>query len=167
MNHLVVRSGSPADLESINRIYNHYIENTTFTFDIESWPLAKRQDWFRHYHETGRHRLLVAATDEGVAGYVTSSQLRPKAAYDTSVETSIYLAPQHTGKGVGRVLYHALFEILAAEDVHRAYAGITLPNPASIKLHTAFEFSPIGLYHEVGRKFGSYHSVQWFEKKLI
>jgi len=101
-----------------------------------------------------------------VVGYVTSSRLRPKAAYATSIETSIYLAPEATGRGLGSELYAALFAAVAEEDLHRAYAGITLPNPASLALHRLCGFRSIGIYREVGRKFGKYWDVEWYEKPL-
>jgi phosphinothricin acetyltransferase len=82
------------------------------------------------------------------------------------VETSIYLAPAAMGRGVGTLLYERLFEALEAEDVHRAYAGVTLPNAASIRIHERFGFEQVGVYREVGRKFGVYHDVAWFEKRL-
>jgi phosphinothricin acetyltransferase len=84
----------------------------------------------------------------------------------TSVETSIYLAPEATGRGMGTDLYAALFAALAEEDLHRAYAGVTLPNTASVALHRKFGFRSIGVYREVGRKFGKYWDVEWFEKPL-
>jgi phosphinothricin acetyltransferase len=111
---------------------------------------------------------LVAQLAEGgpVVGYATSSPYRPKAAYSTSVETSIYLAPDAGGRGIGSLLYTALFHALAGEDVHRAYAGVTLPNEASIRIHERFGFRKVGVYQEVGRKFGAYHDVVWLEKQL-
>ena len=120
----------------------------------------------------GRHQLFVAAEqdDQGIraepVGYASSSPFRPKAAYDTSVETSVYVAPEWTGRGVGRKLYERLFAALAAEDVHRAYAGITIPNPGSIALHERFGFTLIGVFTHAGRKFGRYWDVAWYEKHL-
>ncbi|MFN7949579.1 MAG: N-acetyltransferase family protein [Blastocatellia bacterium] len=166
MNSVIIRPGATSDLEAVNGIYNYYIAHTAVTFDVEPWPLDKRCEWFTHYSVMGRYRFLVAVADGVVAGYATSSRLRPKAAYDTSVETSVYLSPAQTGRGLGSSLYQALFECLAAEDVHRAYGIIALPNPASIRLHLRFGFRSVGILNEVGRKFGSYHSVEWFEKKL-
>jgi len=99
-----------------------------------------------------------------VAGYASSSRYRIKPAYETSIETSIYLAPEATGKGIGTKLYAALFDALRGEDVHRAYAGISLPNPASIALYEKFGFKRAGLYTEQGRKFGRYWDVAWYEK---
>jgi phosphinothricin acetyltransferase len=91
-----------------------------------------------------------------------------KPAYDTSVEVTIYLAPDAGGCGVGTRLYKALFEALADEDLHRAYAGIAQPerNEASVRLHERFGFRHVGTYREVGRKFGRYWDVAWYEKEL-
>ena len=99
-------------------------------------------------------------------GYASSSRLRPKPGYLTSVETSIYLAPDATGRGAGSKLYERLFKAIEGEDLHRAYAGIALPNPASIALHERFGFRRVALFTEQGRKFGRYWDVAWFEKPL-
>lgn len=163
----IIRLPQPSDLATLTDLYNHYILNTTITFDIEPYTLEqRRQQWWCHYAPQGRHRLLVAEKDQLVVGYATSSQFRNKAAYDTSVETSIYLTPETRGQGIGTQLYQALFQSLAEEDVHRAYAGITLPNPGSISLHQKFGFQSVGCYQEVGRKFDRYWAVEWFEKSL-
>ena len=125
-----------------------------------------RREWFSHYAETGRHRLMVAAEGDKVAGYVSSSRFRPKPGYRTSVETSVFLSPDAVGKGVGTKLYTELFKSLEGEDVHRAYAGIALPNPASIALHEKLGFKRVALFTEQGRKFDRYWDVAWFEKPL-
>ena len=104
--------------------------------------------------------------DGKAIGWSCSGKFKEKAAYDTSVETSIYLAPGEQGKGLGRRLYHSLFEALAKEDVHRAFGGITQPNEASVGLHLAMGFSPVGTYREVGRKFGRFWDVAWYGKTL-
>jgi len=161
-----IRFARESDLGRLTQIYNYYVINTPITFDLEPLSVAERCEWFRHYSASGPHRLLIAETDGLVVGYVTSSRFRPKAAYDTSVETSIYLAPEATGRGMGTELYAALFDALAEEDLHRAYAGVTLPNTASVALHRKVGFQSIGVYREVGRKFGKYWDVEWFEKPL-
>ncbi len=162
-----VRPCLEADLEQLNAVYNHYIVTSAITFDLEPWTIEARRAWFGHYATTGRHRLLVATEGERVLGYATSSRHRPKDAYLTSVETSIYLAPEATGRGVGTTLYGVLFDVLAGEDVHRAYAGITfIPNPASVALHERFGFRLAGTFREQGRKFGRYWDVEWYEKEL-
>ncbi len=163
----LIRPPQPSDILQLTEIYNHYICNTPITFDLEPYTVEKRtQEWFGHYSNTGRYRLLVAQEDGVIVGYATSSRFLPKAAYETSVETSIYLQPSATGKGLGHQLYTELFEALSSEDIHRAYAGITLPNPVSIRFHQQFGFKPVGIYREVGRKFNQYWDVEWFEKCL-
>ncbi|MFQ5843947.1 MAG: GNAT family N-acetyltransferase, partial [Planctomycetota bacterium] len=101
-----------------------------------------------------------------VVGYACSTPFRPKPAYRTSVETTVYVAPAATGRGVGGRLYQALFDALAGEELHRAYAGIVPPNPASVALHRRFGFHEVGVAREVGHKLGRYWDVAWFEKGL-
>ncbi|MEA3076073.1 MAG: phosphinothricin acetyltransferase [Actinomycetota bacterium] len=157
------------DLDAITAIHGHYADTTAITFDLRAYTRAEREEWFSHYSATGRHRALVAVdpASEAVLGYASSSQHRAKAAYDTTVETSILLAPSATGAGVGSLLYAELFGLLAGEDVHRAVAGVTVPNPASFALHLRFGYVPVGVFSEQGRKFGRYWDVAWFEKALV
>ncbi|MFI2783429.1 GNAT family N-acetyltransferase [Streptomyces sp. ALB3] len=168
-----VRPGVEADLQALTDIYNHYVRETALTFDTTASTSEDRLPWLRSHPEDGPHRLLVALgpdTRRGtphVLGYATSSPYRPKAAYSTSVEVSVYLAPGATGRGVGTLLYETLFEALADEDVHRAYAAIAQPNEPSARLHAAFGFRLVGTYTEVGRKFGRYWDVSWYEKALL
>ena len=162
----MVRAATEDDLEAINDLYNHYVSETHTTFDDEPMSMQARKEWFSHYATEGRHRLLVATDDGRVIGYASSSRFRPKPGYLTSVETSIYVAPDSVGKGVGSTLYRALFKALEGQDLHRAYAGIALPNPASVALHETFGFKRVAHYSEQGRKFGRYWDVDWFERPL-
>jgi phosphinothricin acetyltransferase len=163
----VIRPATDGDLEAINDLYNHYVQETHVTFDEEPVTMEARREWFSHYGASGRHRLFVATQQDGqVVGYASSSRFRPKPGYATSVETSIYVAPEATGKGFGLKLYTALFQALEGQDLHRAYAGIALPNPASIALHERFGFKRVAHFSEQGRKFGRYWDVDWFEKPL-
>ena len=161
-----VRPCAESHLESLNDIYNQYVRETHITFDVEPITIEARREWFSHYSTTGRHRLLVAVSDGKVVGFAGSSRFRPKPAYETSVETTIYLAPGAVGRGTGSKLYTELFKALENEDVHRAYAGISLPNPASIALHERFGFKRVAHFTEQGRKFGRYWDVAWYEKPL-
>ena len=161
-----VRPAPEGDLATINEIYNHSVLETHITFDDEPMTMEARREWFGHYAATGRHRLLVATDGEAIIGYTSSSRFRPKPGYLTSVETSVYLAPDATGKGAGGRLYAELFKVIEGEDLHRAYAGIALPNPASVALHEKFGFKRVALFTEQGRKFGRYWDVAWFEKPL-
>jgi phosphinothricin acetyltransferase len=154
------------DLPALTAIYNHYVVNTPITFDIEPFTIEQRAEWFGVHAESGRYRLLVAEEAGEVMGYAASGPFRPKQAYETSVETSIYCKPDATGRGIGTRLYSALFDALKGEDVHRALGGITLPNPASVALHARFGFVEAARFSENGRKFGRYWDVAWFEKRL-
>ncbi|MEV0493933.1 GNAT family N-acetyltransferase [Streptomyces atratus] len=166
-----VRPGIEGDLAAITDIYNHYVRETALTFDTAPFTPEQRLPWLRSHPEDGPHRLLVAQDvrmvgPASLVGYATSSPFRPKAAYDTSVEVSVYCAPWATARGIGSLLYTSLFEALADEDLHRAYAGITQPNDASVALHKRFGFHHVGTYAEVGRKFDTYWDVAWYEKRL-
>ncbi|MFJ1606802.1 GNAT family N-acetyltransferase [Streptomyces sp. NPDC088253] len=170
-----VRPGVEADLDALTAIYNHYVRETPITFDTAVFTSEERRPWLLSHPEDGPHRLMVATDTDSqgtpgnaqrILGYATSSAFRPKPAYATSVEVTIYLAPDAGGRGVGTLLYKALFEALADEDVHRAYAGIAQPNEASVRLHERFGFRYVGTYREVGRKFGRYWDVAWYEKDL-
>ena len=154
------------DLPALLAIYNHYIVHTPVTFDIEPRTLEQRQAWLDGFAPSGRHQCFVAEREGRAIGWVCSGRFKEKAAYHTSVETSIYLAPGEVGKGLGRRLYRTLFEALAGEDVHRAFGGITLPNDASVGLHLAMGFSHVGTYREVGRKFGRFWDVAWYGRTL-
>ena len=101
MAGVAYRYAEREDLESINRIYNHYVVSSHYTFDLEPTPLARREEWFSHYGREGRWRAFVAVAGDEVIGYSTSSRFRPKPAYETSVETSIYLDEGAIGRGVG------------------------------------------------------------------
>jgi len=161
-----IRPAAPADLDALRRIYNHYVEHSAITFDIGVRSLDDRREWMARHAESGPYRLLVLESGGEVIGYASSGPHRPRAAYDTSVEVTIYLDPDHTRRGYGRLLYGALFEALEGEDLHCAYAGITLPNPGSVALHRSIGFSDVGVFHEVGRKFDRYWDVLWLEKRL-
>lgn len=161
-----IRPALKSDLEALTELYNYYVRETPVTFDVEPQTAERRATWLAQFDRQGRYRLLVAEESERLLGYAGSMHFRAKAAYESSVETTIYVAPDQQGKGIGTRLYGALFEALRGEDLHRAYAGITLPNPASIALHRKLGFRSLGVYREVGRKFGRYWDVEWFEREL-
>ena len=161
-----IRPAELADVPALVDLYNHYIATTAITFDIEPVTVTTRTEWFHHYAPTGRHRLLVAHDGDALLGYASTSPFAVKAAYETSVEVTVYTAHDQQRRGVGSALYEALFASVAGEDLHRAYAGITLPNEASIALHQRFGFTDVGVYREVGRKFGRYHDVLRMQRDL-
>jgi phosphinothricin acetyltransferase len=126
--------------------------------------VGERLEWFNRYAKTGRHRLLVAEREGLVLGYTSSSRFHPRAAYDTTVETTILCAPDAVGQGVGSLLYGALFDALRGEDVHLVMALITLPNEASCRIHEKFGYRLATVLPEVGRKFGRYWDVAYYLK---
>ncbi len=166
MSDMLIRPANSEDLPRLTVIYNHYVINTPITFDLEPYTVERRLPWFQQFATTGRHRLLVAEVDGLVVGYAGTTRFRPKPAYDTTVETTIYLSSEAAGKGIGSRLYAALFESLANEDIHRIVAGYAIPNQASKALHDRFGFQLVGIFHENGRKFGRYWDVAWSERPL-
>jgi phosphinothricin acetyltransferase len=161
-----IRRGRPEDLPALTEIYNHYVRETPITFDVEPFSVEGRRPWFEQFTERGRYQIVVAEDGGRVVGYACTLPFRPKAAYVTSVETSIYVADGLLGRGIGTSLYSALFERLPKSEVHRAYAGVTLPNAPSVALHRSFGFRSVGVYHEVGWKLSRYWDVEWVEKDL-
>jgi phosphinothricin acetyltransferase len=164
MSDIVIRRAESGDLPALLAIYNHYVEHTPITFDLEPRTLEQRRVWFDTFAPTGRYQCFVAV-DGGVAiGWASSGKFKDRAAYDTSVEMSVYLAPSHHGKGLGRKLYQTIIAALAGEDIHRLYGGVTLPNPASVALHQALGFRRLGVQKEVGRKFDTFWDVALYER---
>ncbi|MDV6289460.1 N-acetyltransferase family protein [Streptomyces sp. UP1A-1] len=164
-----VRPGVEGDLEALTDLYNHYVRETPITFDTEPFTPEERRPWLLSHPEDGPHRLRVA-TDAGsqeILGYATSGPYRAKPAYGTSVETTVYVAPGAAAAGASAPCStRRSSRLWLGEDLHRAYAGIAQPNEPSVRLHERFGFRHVGTYHEVGRKFGRYWDVAWYEKPL-
>ncbi len=166
MKSVTVREAIRDDLPALTELYNYYIKNTAITFDLNPYSVQDREEWFQHYNHNPRHRLLVAEKNGELVGYSSSSPFRPKDAYLTSIETTVYLTPDQKTKGIGALLYRSLFEAIEGADIHKAYGLITAPNDASFALHKKFGFVRVGKFTEVGRKFGQYHDVELWEKTL-
>jgi phosphinothricin acetyltransferase len=162
----IIRPANGADLPRLTEIYNYYVIHTPITFDLAPLTVEERTHWFEEHSDHGRYRLLVAVEQGVVIGYATTGRFRVKRAYDTTVDSSIYCAPEATGRGIGSKLYGALFEVIAGEDINRIIAGVTLPNDASLGLHRRFGFQMVGTFSEVGRKFGRFWDVTQLERPL-
>jgi phosphinothricin acetyltransferase len=164
---LQLRFPIPSDLSDLVRIYNHYVVNSHVTFDTEPLTADARRSWFEGFASSGPYRLVVAQVGPDVVGYASSSRFRAKQAYHTSVETTVYLDPDHVGRGLGGRLYGALLDLLISDPrVHRAYGGIALPNPESVALHERLGFRGVGTFQEVGHKFDRFWDVRWYERDL-
>ena len=143
----IIRRVEPGDLAALLEIYNHFVRETPATFDIEPRTLAQRKIWLDGFAASGRYQCFVAARNCNAVGFASSQCYKERSAYDTTIQSSIYL-----------------FGALAGEDIHRIFGGITLPNEASVRLHRSFGFEPVGTYREVGRKFGRYWDVATYLK---
>lgn len=159
------REAREGDLRAIARIHGHYAEHTAATFDSGELAL---EAWSQKWRAAGEvdHPWLVGEAEDAVFGYAITGPFRPKEAYFATVETSVYLDPPSVGRGLGRPLYEALLAEAARRDFHLAVAGITLPNRASVDLHEALGFEPVGVFHEVGHKHGGWRDVGFWTRKL-
>jgi phosphinothricin acetyltransferase len=166
MAEVKIRPAARDDLPRLTEIYNYYVVNTPITFDLEPVTVEQRARWFDEHAGTRRHRLFVAEDDGLVVGWAGTGPFRDRAAYDTSVEASVYCADHAKGRGIGATMYRVLFDALRNEDINRILAGITIPNDASIKLHRKFGFTEVGVFTECGRKFNRYWDVVWMERPL-
>ncbi|HEY4941737.1 MAG TPA: GNAT family N-acetyltransferase [Rhizomicrobium sp.] len=166
MRDVTIRPVLKSDLPALLDIYNYYVVNTPVTFDLEPRTLAQRQEWLDGFKSTGRYRCFVAARGDLPIGWTCSGKFREKAAYDTTVEMSVYLAADAHGQGLGRRLYQTIIEALQGEDINRLYGGITLPNAASVALHVGLGFQLKGIQSEIGRKFGKFWDVALYLKAM-
>lgn len=165
MAEILIRPAELPDLPALVDIFNHYVVHGHVTFDTELNAVESRCEWFRGYGN-GRYQLLVAVDGDAPVGCTYSSRYRQRPAFDFTVETSIYLHPQHCGRGTGWKLYTTLFERLARQPVHMAVAGIALPNDASIALHRKMGFEEIGTFREYASKHGIWISSAWFQRRV-
>jgi phosphinothricin acetyltransferase len=147
-------------------IYNHYVEHSVTTFDVEPTTVENRAAWFETFSNSGPHRLLVACEGKRVVGYASSSPFRAHPAFSHTVEISVYLRPQVHARGIGSALYRSLLGSLESEDIHVALAGIALPNDASIALHRKFGFTTLGIFDEYALKHGVYISSVWMQRRM-
>jgi phosphinothricin acetyltransferase len=161
-----IRDAGAADLPAIAAIYGAAATASHATFDLEGRSIAWWQDRLEETDAAAGHLLLVALDGTTVLGYARSGPHKEKAAYSTTVETSVYVDAQHRGRGVGHALYAALLERLDATDRRLAVAGVALPNDASERLHRAHGFREIGVFEGVGVKHGRAWDVRWFQRPL-
>lgn len=152
-----LRTATPADAAAIRAIYAPYVQETSISFETEVPSVMEMQ---QRLHSTLEQYPWIVGIDAGaIVGYAYAGKFHQHTAYQWSVETSVYIDRMHHGRGFGRRLYTTLIELLRAQGLIRAYAGITMPNPASVALHTAVGFQHIGTFAEVGFKQGRWHDV--------
>ncbi len=159
-----IRPATVADAAEIQRIYAPFVRETAISF--EEVPPSVDEMAGRITSTLKSHPWLVAVDDGKVCGYVYASAHRERAAYRYSSDTTVYIAPQAQRRGVGHALYAELLPELKRRGFHMVFAGIALPNPPSVALHESMGFTPVGVYREVGFKFGRWHDVGWWQRSL-
>ena len=158
-----IREARIEDLQKLLDIYNYEVINGISTLDLFPKTLEDWRGWF-YAHNVDNHPLYVAQVEQQVAGYASLSSYRPKEAYKTTVELSIYVAPRQRGKGVASALMEYTLEAARAmEDVHTVVSVITAGNQASVRLHQKFGFLFCGTVREVGMKFGTYRDIEMYQ----
>ena len=162
---MIVRLASPeTDAAAVALIYRPAVESTPASFE-ERAPAAS--EMAEHMRGTlARTPWLVAEEDGTVIGYAYAGPHHQRAGYRWSVNISVYVADGHGGRGVGRALYDELLNVLRRQGFVNVYAGIALPNPASVALHEAIGMRRIGVYERVGYKLGAWHDVAWYHLRL-
>jgi L-amino acid N-acyltransferase YncA len=158
-----VRIATEDDAPEIAAIYAPIVERTPISFELE--PPGEAEIARRIVTTLAQFPWLVAEAG-GIIGYAYAGSHRARAAYRWSVDVSVYVAANARRTGAGRRLYQALFAILDAHGYFNAFAGVTLPNDASIGLHRALGFAPVGVYSNVGYKFGAWHDTAWLQRAL-
>ena len=161
----MIRHADPAaDAAACAAIYAPNVTAGVASFEEEPPDAAEMQ---RRIEETSaRYPWLVAERDGAVAGYAYGTVHRARRAYRWVVEVTVYVDQARRRSGVGRELYEALLPLLARQRLQVAVAGITLPNDASVALHEAVGFQPVGIYRDFGFKFGAWHDVGWWQARL-
>jgi len=158
---IVIRVANPADAPAIAAIYAPYVTSSVISFEMI--PPDEGEMANRLAKILARFPWLVAVDGGTVVGYAYAGAHRERAAYQWAADVSVYLRENWHGRGIGRTLYTALFAILRAQGYFNVYAGITLPNPASVALHEAMGMVPVGVYHHVGYKADAWHDVGWWQ----
>jgi phosphinothricin acetyltransferase len=161
---VVVGPATEADLPGIVEILNYTVAHSIASFATQPTSVDERRGWFEQFSLTGPYRLLVARRGDLLLGYACSQRYRDHEAFRETVEVSIALDIGCRGRGVGSLLYRALFESLADEPVHAVLAGIAMPNDASVALHRKFGFTEVGTFHEYAVKNGRYISSLWMQR---
>ena len=157
-----VRLAIPGDAEAIRAIYNLEVAESTVTFDLVPRTLEQQLDWIADH--AGAHPAIVAVAQGQVAGFGSLSPYKERPAYATTVEDSLFVARDHRGQGVGRLLLEELLRLAQSHGFHAVIARIVGDNAASIRVHQACGFELVGTEREVGRKFGRWLDVVELQK---
>lgn len=163
-NNFIVRLVEKNDAASILNIYGPYVLNTAITFEYDVPTI----DEYMNRIETAISEFpwLVCLQSNEIVGYAYATKFRYRTAYQWSPESTIYLSPSIQGKGVARILYETLFEILKLQGYFSVFAGVAIPNEQSEGLHIGTGFEEIGVFKNIGYKLREWHSTRWYQLKL-
>ncbi len=159
-----IRAARTSDAAAVAAIYAPYVRETPITFETE--PPSGAEFGERMRGVLAHHPWLVCDEDGALLGYAYGRRYHERAAYRWTVEVAVYVARSAHRRGVGRALYTALLTALRRQGFRLAFAGITIPNPASVALHEGFGFRPVGLARTMGNKFAAWHDVGWWSLDL-
>lgn len=162
---ILIRDVTNQDSESIADIYNHYIKNTTYTFEEE---LISASEIGSRIAKIQREGLpwLIAEVNGKIVGYAYAAKWKERSAYRFSVESTVYVDPNSLGKGVGTHLYRRLFTELKSRGINSVVGGITLPNLTSVGLHEKLGMEKVAHFKSIGFKFGSWRDVGYWQLHL-
>ena len=159
-----MRLARPGDAPAIHAIYAPIVRDTFISFELEEPTVAEIER--RIVSTVAKFPWLVFEDGEGLAGYAYATEHRERAAYQWSVDVSCYVHERARRRGVGTRLYRSLFGVLALQGFTNAFAGIALPNPASVGMHASVGFVELGRYRDVGFKAGAWHDTVWMQRRL-
>ena len=166
MENYEVRIAREEDVEAIRKIYAYYVEDTSVTFE---YVVPNCKEFLERYETTIQrypYLVLVKKDDKQIIGYAYASAFKGRAAYDWSVETTVYLHKEARGNGLGEMLYLALEEYLEKQNVVNLNACITQPNPRSVSFHEKLHYTKAAHFHKCGYKFQKWYDVMWMEKMI-
>ncbi len=161
-----IRYAEPNDLPGIVDIINYYNANGISTFDSRQYSTKEKLSWFDQFDNSSPYKLIVARADTRISGYTSSIIYRDKEVFSRTIETGIYVHPEQSGMGIGSQLYEFLFQELSRHQLHRAVAGVALPNEASINLHKKFGFREIGKFDEYAYFKDRFISSIWLQREI-
>jgi len=164
VERLRFRFAEDHDAAAVQAIYAPYCESSAVSFETKAPSIEEIVQRIQKISD--QFPWIVGERDRRILGYAYGSRHSERDAYQWSVDATVYVSPLAQRSGLGRGLYTSLFRILALQGYYKVYAGITLPNPASVGLHEALGFKPVGIYRGVGHKLGSWHDVGWWQLSL-